>query len=253
MIETKLDLIIKSFPLIFVILTAIGYINIQSYYYFFDIEIINYLEISEIPLLFFNKSILIILLLISLIIFVYFIDDKISQEVNDDEKDLQVLEKKTEKFKKTLFKGGWFLISIIIFFIMIDLFFANYIGLVFLVGYLLLIIIHIIIEKTLLRSLIRKDNSSSLLIIYFGFLTVMFFNLFTISNSIEKGYKLKYQDTQSKIICFVYDGKIINTNKRILYIGETKKFLFLFDKLKEETLIFKTEEINDLKFRLKNK
>ncbi|OXA91104.1 hypothetical protein, partial [Flavobacterium hibernum] len=84
MIQTKLDSIIKSFPLIFIILTTIGYVNLESYYYFFDIEIINYLEISEILLLFFNKSILIILLLISIIFIIYLVDEKITQEINDN-------------------------------------------------------------------------------------------------------------------------------------------------------------------------
>jgi hypothetical protein len=251
MTETKLESIIKYFPLIFIILTTIGYINLQSYYYFFDIEIINYLEISEIILLFFNKSILIILLLISIISIIYLIDDKISQEINDNEKNLEVLKHKEEKTNKRIFKGGWVLIILTIFFIITNIVSANYIGLIFPIGFLLLIIINRIAEKTVLKIIIKKNDSIFSFFIYFGFQILLLFNLLTISNSIENGYKLRYQSKQSKLVCFSYNGKTIETNKKTIYIGETKKYLFLFDKENEETLIFKMEGINDLKFLLK--
>ena len=253
MIETKLDSIIKSFPLIFIILTTIGYINLQSYYYFFDIEIINYLEISEILLLFFNKSILIILLLISIILIIFLIDDKISKDINNNEKDIEALSHKEEKTKKRILKGGWILIILTIFFIIIEMISTNYIGLIFSVGFLVLIIINRIAEKTVLKIIIKKSDSIFSFTVYFGFQILLLFNLFTISNSIENGYRLRYESKQSKLVCFSYNGKIIETNKKTIYVGETKKYLFLFNKENEETLIFKTEGINDLKFLLKNK
>ncbi|KIO52061.1 hypothetical protein [Flavobacterium hibernum] len=251
MIQTKLDSIIKSFPLIFIILTTIGYVNLESYYYFFDIEIINYLEISEILLLFFNKSILIILLLISIIFIIYLVDEKITQEINDNKKDLEALKHRTEKTKQKISRGGWILIILLIFFIIVDIIFANYIGLIFPIGFLVLIIINRIAEKTVLKIIINKDSILSF-IIYFGLQILLLFNLLTISTSIENGYRLRYQSKQSKLVCFYYNGKTIKTSKKTIYVGETKKYIFLFDKENEETLIFKTDEIKDLKFILKN-
>lgn len=252
MIQTKLDSIIKSFPLIFIILTTIGYINLQSYYYFFDIEIINYLEISEIPLLFFNKSILIILLLISIITIIYLVDEKISQEMDENEKDFDKLNQKEDKTKKLIVKWGWTIIVLTIIYIIIDVISANYISLIFPIGFLVLVFINRIGEKTVLKTLLKKDNSLFSFIIYFGLQILLLFNLLTISNSIDTGYRLRYENKQSKLICFFYDGKIIETNKRVIYIGETKRYLFLFEKEKKETLIFKIDEIKNLKFILKN-
>lgn len=248
MTYSKLESIIKSFPLIFVILTTIGYINLQFYYYFFGIEIINYLEISQILLLFFNKSILIILLLLSIITFIYLIDDEISQEVSNKEKLIQ----KEQKTKKIIFKGGSVIIILTLIYIIVDIISANYIGLIFPIGFLVLALINRIGEKTVLKTIVKKNDSLFSFIIYFGFQVLLLFNLLTISNSIDNGYRLRFENKQSKLICFLYNGKTIKTNNKTIYVGETKKFMFLFDKEKEETLIFKTEEINALKFNMKD-
>ena len=198
-------------------------------------------------MLFFNKSILIILLLISIITFTYLIDDKISQDVSDKE----ILVQREEKTKKIIFKGGWLLIALTLLYIIVEIISANYVGLVFPIGFLVLVLINRIGEKTVLKTITKKNDSLFSFIIYFGLQVLLLFNLFTISNSIENGYRLRFENEQSKLIYFLYDGKTIRTNKKTIYIGETKKFLFLFDKEKEETLIFKTEEINSLKFNMK--
>lgn len=251
MLKAEIDTIIKSFPLIFIILTTLGYIHLQSYYYFFDIEIINYLEISEIPLLFFNKAILIILLILIIITISYFVDDKISKEENEIEKyNLERLKNEISKPKIFIHNSlGWIIIFFLIIYIIIDLFFKNYIGLIYPIGYIIRALIYILSEKTILKTLVKNHNTFFSFIIYLGFIVLILFNLSTISNSIEKGYRLRYENEQSKLIFFTYNEKVVETNKKIIYIGETKKNLFLFDKEKDETLIFKMDKIDNFKFR----
>jgi hypothetical protein len=251
MLKAKLDTIIKSFPLLFIILTTLGYIHLQSYYYFFDIEIINYLEISEIPLLFFNKAILIILLILIIITISYFIDDKISkEEIEIDKYDLERLKYETSKPKSfTVNNFGWIIVFFLIIYIISNLIFKNYIGLIYPIVYLICGFLYVLSEKTILKILTKNHNIFSTVIIHLSFTSLILFNLFTITNSIEKGYKLRYENEQSKLIFFTYDKKVIETNKKIIYIGETKKNLFLFDKEKDETLIFKMDKIDNFKFR----
>lgn len=253
MVKTELDTIIKSFPLILIVLTTLGYVHLQSYYYFFDIEIINYLEISEIPLLFFNKSILIILLILIIIIISYFVDDKIAKEENEIENyNLEKLKYEISKPKRFIHKIlGWVIIFLLVTYIIINLIFKNYIGLIYPIFYIICALIYILSEKTILKTLVNKHNTFSSIIIYLGFASLILFNISTISNSIEKGYRLRYENEQSKLISFTYDEKIIETNKKIIYIGQTKKSLFLFDKEKDETLIFKMEKVDAFKFRQK--
>ncbi|WP_281310005.1 hypothetical protein [Flavobacterium flavigenum] len=251
MLKAELDTIIKSFPLIFIILTTLGYIHLQSYYYFFDIEIINYLEISEIPLLFFNKAILIILLILIIITISYFVDDKISKEENEIENyNLERLKHEISKPKNFINNNlGWIIIFFLIIYVIIALIFKNYIGLIYPIAYIICAIIYILSEKTILKTLVKNHNTFSSFIIYIGFIALILFNLSTISNSIEKGYKLRYENEQSKLIFFTYGEKVIETNNKLIYIGETKKNLFLFDKEKDETLIFKMDKIDNFKFR----
>lgn len=225
MLKPEIETITKSFPLIFIILTTLGYIHLQSYYYFFDIEIINYLEISEIPLLFFNKSILIILLILTIIIISYFAEDKISKEENEIENyKLERLKNEISKPKSFIHNNlGWIIIFFLAIYTIINLIFKNYIGLIYPVGYMICALIYILSEKTILKTLVKNHNTFYSFIIFLGFIALILFNLSTISNSIEKGYRLRYENEQSKLIFFTYDEKIIETNNKLIYIGETKK------------------------------
>lgn len=81
----KLDTLIKLFPLIFIILTTLGYIHLQTYYYFFDIEILNYLELTEIILFFFSKSIIIISAILIIINITYATEIKKENEYKNKE------------------------------------------------------------------------------------------------------------------------------------------------------------------------
>ncbi|EPR72107.1 hypothetical protein ADIWIN_2946 [Winogradskyella psychrotolerans RS-3] len=55
-----LDTYLKALPIFIIILTAIGYLYLFSYYIIFGINIIYYIDISEILLLFINYSVLLI-------------------------------------------------------------------------------------------------------------------------------------------------------------------------------------------------
>lgn len=68
-----------------------------------------------------------------------------------------------------------------------------------------------------------------------------------------KGYSIKNTDYEIKSISFVKDNNIVSTTSNLKLIGETKNHLFLYDKIKNETLFFRINEIKDLKIVHKKK
>ena len=93
------ETIIKSFPLVFATLTVLGYICLQSFYSFFGIELINYLELSEIPLLFYNKSIIIVAILFLVFLLSYYLSDKLDEDQNELKRKIDLIEENDGKFK----------------------------------------------------------------------------------------------------------------------------------------------------------
>ncbi|MDG1394295.1 MAG: hypothetical protein P8P55_05670 [Flavobacteriaceae bacterium] len=258
------ETIIKSFPLVFATLTVLGYICLQSFYSFFGIELINYLELSEIPLLFYNKSIIIVAILFLVFLLSYYLSDKLDEDQNELKRKIDLIEENDGKFKilnqdrnsenfkfNKIKKRIEIIIAILLFYLIIsNLIRENYIGLLFPVGYILCAIIVLIAEKTILKILIKKLNTISIISIYTSFTALVFFNLYIITKSIENGYSLKYGDSNPKNIAFDYNNGKIKTDKSIVYVGETRNNLFLFDRNNSKTFIYKKGKIENYIIRL---
>lgn len=240
----KLEDLIKFFPLIFILLTTLGYIHLQSYYYFFDIEILNYLDVSEIVLLFFDKSILLIAGILIVIAISYILDDKLSQETDKEKTKVKI---NTDKHLK---KMGYFLVFIMIVRITLNIILGNYISFVFTIGFVICLLIFFLFEKYLFKILIKKFSAFFFLSLFTSLAMLLLVSLLTISTIIEKGYDIRYNHKIIKEVCFTYNDKTIQTSKELIYIGETKKNIFFFNSKKKETIIFKMENIDN--FKIKN-
>lgn len=239
----KLESVIKFFPLIFIILTTIGYIHLQVYYYYFDIEILNYLDLTEIILLFFDKSLLLTLGILFTVFISYILDYKIKKETDNKTEDSSAKSK-----KKPL---RYFEISLIILqlaYIALSIIQENYIGLLYPIGFIICTIIYFLLEKYVFEMLFKNHGTFFFLSFVAGFVALLLINLSTITYSIEKGYNLRYKNITLKQISFSYNNKIISTSNKIKYIGETKSSLFLYDFNKRETIIYKMENVDYLRF-----
>ncbi|GAA6767042.1 hypothetical protein AAFH68_29900 [Flavobacterium sp. CGRL1] len=131
----KLKGLINFFPLIFIILSTLGYINLQAYYYFFNIEILNYLELSEIILLFFNTSILLIAGIIFIVGLSFILDHKIMNEFDINNVDSN--QTRTNKIQSSLKIGGLFILILIVLQILFNLIIKNYMGIIFPIGFII--------------------------------------------------------------------------------------------------------------------
>lgn len=244
----KVEAVIKFFPLIFVLLTTFGYVHLQCYYYFFDIEILNYLDLFEIILLFFNTSILLIAGILIVIALSFALDFKISNEadfVTEESK------KKTQSKMQSYINLLALCVAVLLLAkIGFDLIFGHYIGIIFPIGFIICGIIFFVFEKYILKILFYNNRNPFFFFsvgISFGALLLII--LMSVTSSIQKGYDVRYNYLTLKQVCFSYNDKIIKTSKYVKYIGETKKNLFLFDSKKNETIIFKMENIDNLRIK----
>ncbi|WP_029271685.1 hypothetical protein [Flavobacterium sp. KJJ] len=244
----KLEDLIKFFPLIFILLTTLGYIHLQSYYYFFDIEIINYLDVSEIVLLFFDKSILLIAGILIIIPISYILDNKLSQSNNQETIQRPETKINSDKYLKRM---GYFIVFIMIVRLALNVISGNYISLVFTIGFIICLFIFFLLEKYLFKILIQKFSVFFFLSLFASFAMLLLASLLTISNIVEKGYNIRYNNEIIKEVSFSYNNKIIQTSKELIYIGETKKNIFLFNPKKNETMIFKMENIDNFRIKIK--
>jgi hypothetical protein len=237
----KLENIIKFFPLIFILLTTLGYIHLQTYYYYFNIDILNYLDITEIILLFFNKSILLTLGIISVVVVSYVLDYKITNET-DEKKEIP----NTKPINKRSLYFGTFIILSLIGYVLLLLIRENYIGLIYPIGYTIGAIIYFILEKYVFKILFTHQSAFFSISTVISIVALFLINLITITYSIEKGYYIRYKNQVLKQISFSYNKETIHTTNNVKYIGETKSNLFLYDSNKKETIIYKMENIDNI-------
>lgn len=247
----KIEFFLKFLPIIFGVLTILGYIYLQSYYYFFDIDIINYLDLSEIPLLFFQKSIIIALIILVVLFYSYYLKYKLLIEISNSVEISDKLNKKQKTNKKLQRLLG--ILSIVSIFMVIigNLIRKNYIGLIYPVSLLIVLFFLNIIYENIFKPYSAKLNIFSIFSAGFSFLILNLYCVFIITDNLEKGYHLRYDYYDSKSISFTYNDKIFNTDSNTVYIGQTKNNLFLFDRKKDEVLILDIKKVDYLKNILK--
>ena len=204
------------------------------------------MELTEVILLFFNKSILIIAIILLIIAFSYYMDEKINQN-----KEVFKQPEKISKIKRLKKHLELVLILCPIFLIAIALISKDYIKLFFPICFIICFIIYFIFEKTIFKKLLVNHSRYLSFSIVFSFGVLLLFNLYTLTFIVENGYSVRYENMAIRQVSFSYNNQIIKTSNTIVYVGETKSNLFLFDRKTEQTIIFKMEEIDELKFKLK--
>jgi len=59
-------------------------------------------------------------------------------------------------------------------------------------------------------------------------------------------FNVRFAKAPGKFYCFKYDNRVIQTDSTICFIGQTKSALFLYNRQKKNTTIYKTESIDSL-------
>ena len=224
----------KYYPLAGVLVIFLSFLRQFIYYYQFNIDITNYVSLSEFIILFLKHSIIIILIIFLVYPLVLLI------------KNLRTLIKKIskmDKIKKRILLVSIFVISGIINYLTISNLISHsnteksgY----FIVSYTTSIFF-IILTYSVLLIMLRNNISRKVQLIS----GVLFTVIFTISIALLKSYQTK--NTSSDIIFEIkLEKETIITDDKLLRVGQTENYLFLYDIKKESTRIIKTEKILEL-------
>lgn len=234
----KTDLLLK-YSSITSILIYLGGIVFNVYVYdSFNINILSYIDWAESLLLFipYFFYILPLLLFFMPLLLIYF----------------QVISKPKNNFQAPYWpKSKWIqrlyvIISILLAFLVI--YYCNihrnlqwgY------VLYLVCLVLAIVLIFEGLGKYLRKHSTPRFLVILPLLLLVFSASIFLLGNIHIRGVKEMYP---KKNVAFTYNDSItIATGKYLVYLGQTHKFIFLYNKKTKESQVYAREHVDDLRF-----
>lgn len=265
----KIELISKLLSVGIVGFTIYGYLLLQTHYWFFGIQIMQYLDISEVLTLLYSNYVILVMIIMTAISIIYYymkvVESKETSKKEEDEKAEKILEKKelasyykkridsitneTNKYKRLNKKRFYYFtvpfITLLTFWALSNLMENRYVESIFPFVMALIILLGELTDSLLIKIFHNKPTNylfSGVLIPW-----ILIFFAHTFSETIVDAYNLKKKDYIKLNISFKYNNELIKTNEELKYIGQTKKNLFIYDVSKNETLLYKTEKIDDFK------
>lgn len=239
---------IKEFlPYFGTILILFGYLKMSLFYSHFNINISEYVDFTEMITAFIPD--------LALFFFMYFfihIFDFISksqQEMDfDKEKDLKIVNNASSIQRiKEFFKQNIILFIAILGTIILNLFFDLSIkeNIYSLSLFVILLIKFLFLEYNRKHKILYNSYLSALLqnIISLVLINIVFVYFLTI----HEIYDVKNNNTTA--VLFNVSEKKIQSNGSFIFVGQTNKYLFMYDKKVKETFIFKREEIKNMSIR----
>lgn len=236
------------------LLILCGYLKLNVFYSHFGIKISDYLEITEVLTLFLSDAFKYIAIILGVYIF-YFIADSSEDVEKKEQKKNDILE--TEKWFPRLVKFLKFS-SNLLFNILVYLLFtaACYYWKPTNIYYFILVDIMLIVILVFTYSLFeykrkykiafgKKLNSTynNLILTFFIFMLFVFQSAYIEIKTVEE--KNPY------FVCFEYSKKDYQSDTKYLYLGQTKNYLFMYDKLNNETTVFTRKDLTN--FTIKSK
>lgn len=242
-----LDTYLKALPVFIIILTAIGYLYLFSYYIIFGINIIYYIDISEILLLFINYSVLLITAaaIVSIKTFIIINKSKNDELSNEKETPEEKLKTKNSIKRILLFKNITAIVLIVVGAIY-GLAFKEYFTMSVLIT--LGIIVLLFFKKAAnLLTIGRKGNKPEFFLLSFSIIYLLILSLVPLLFQINKAYNVKNYDKEIINTNFSYQEIKIETTKNLKYIGETRNYIFLYNQSKKESIICEKDKITNRK------
>lgn len=266
--------LVESIPIISALLILVGFLNYITFYRFFDIEIVHYLTSGELILSFLPLTlpILLIIFIVSLTLIVHIVplpgDSKRSSSTDEAVSLLTIfLARETFEVIKRQFKAkrslgnvmGLILLSflfilgvvIIVFFtiapfLLFPLAFDSQLFpewdnvFIFIISALWFLLLFDMIMVTEKKGRIQHAGWVNLIFLVIGFVFFV-----TLSNKIKATDILNGKPVYS--VKFEFQGKVIQTDSNIVYIGRTSEYLFLRNLSEKSNSIYQCAEIKSIK------
>lgn len=244
--------IVNTFiPFIGTLLVACGYVKFSIYYNHFDIRINDYLEFSEVLTLFFPDIIFYGLIIFGALFFNFILESKsetqrfhnIKQTLTDSSKFLDRIKLHYLLNKGLVWISLILVLSYIIQFIwfrekLLDTFYST-----FFIPILLIFNILLLEFRHKYKELYKEyfnPTYNNLILIFF------LFSLYSIGS--VYGEIKRIEGGSETMVSFIYLDEGIETDDNLIYIGQTRNYLFLRDNDRNESRVFERKELN--KFRI---
>ncbi|MGX1930208.1 hypothetical protein [Flagellimonas sp. 2504JD4-2] len=260
--DSRLKTLKEYLPLIYIFLVCFGYFSKSLYYDKFGIDILYYLSIQELVLMFIPAGSAIVAAILFLIIvsspwLVFRADDEedLESEIKKDKHNIyRLIDKiKNQKLQKISRKTYWILAIITIIYLdyvpmLLFLFFVITKNLEYTMLTSKLVVVLMIIWGILFMLKFRFQNSKSKfnprmqLFVYFILLIVMFIVYADIT--LNKADKIISGEPEYHVK-FTIDEQLIETNKQLLFFGQTNDYLFFRKVNSKENYIYNKNDIKE--------
>jgi len=242
--------ILQFTSLISAFLLLCGVIKFYIYYKQFGISILRFIEIEEILALFMDNLIAYLAIIIPTTLYIYLIRSNIS---------ISIFEKIGTYFH-ILFNKWQLVMSFSIISLLGVVFYkiknkgVNYKDLILLIILILSCTAIIPIAFMLLSDLTKESKSDSFPVGVYLFLTCFLLLVYTILTALNEYSKVFHKDYYSGTLIFFKENNTkIKSNSSIFFIGMTKKYIFLYDKIHKICTVYKIENIIKIEFADKRK
>lgn len=243
----------KVIPYFGPILIMLGYVKLNLFYNHFGIKIVDYLEFTEILTLFLPDIVYFSSILFFVFIFDFLTKDEIEITSQDNIKDEII---STHSFKKRIklnYKLNtflfWFSLLIMIGFLIKLIWFRE--TLTFLDWFYLMVPTLLIFMIIMLEYRYKYYNTygEKLNPSYNNYILILFFyTLFSVFYTFTDIDKT--ENRSDKTISFLYLDTKIQTDESLIFIGNTKNYLFIHNKKKNKSFVFNRSDIKDLQITL---
>lgn len=242
---------VKVFPYIGGATVLLSIINAIIFYSFFGIRILDYLEFSESLFLFLDNILIVTIVgLIAFVVFLYFINKLMKNKAIKIEYAIGI---ETHKIKHP--KD----IKAILIFLCILLPLYNAISLIWFqkdIPEVILTdcfgvwaILMQIANLKMMNYFDKEKESKKYIPIYFLAVFASLFSFTVIIWNSRKAISIKYDHKNTNQTIFFKSGTTLSTSDSLLYIGQTKNFIFFYNPKNDEKTIIKLDELSKIQLK----
>ena len=251
MIKLDFEKIKHLFPYFGSLIIVCGFIKLKIYYNHFNINISDYLDITEVLILLLYDFIYYGTFITSTFFVFFLLDSKEDVEKNENKKSLLI---DTDDFYKRLYMymklnfGSTILLIVSLILLIAKYFFDIKNSLPILPIFIAYFFLYLLFEY---RRKYKIFNGNDLDGTYNNLILILFIFTYNIIQSAYTDIDIA-ENNNKTIVCFNYRERDIQSEKNIIYIGQTKNYIFMFDKISRETNIYLRSDIKNLTIGKKN-
>ena len=242
-------------PYIGSLLILIGFVKMSIYYNHFNININNYVELSEILISFIPDIIKYSSIIFIVFLYSFLLDtEEDNQKSYDTNNEIIEMDKFFPRIGKILKRNitAILLLLLMIAFTIISaiwneknyLLFYRFSWMIFIILFFNIMLMEFRRKYKIINGNYFDSTYNNLLIISFLFTAYIIQSTYSEIEEVE--------NHNGPIVCFHSSKKLIQSEENLIYIGQTKNYFFMYNLKDKETYVYTRNEISNLVIRKKN-